>query len=118
MGLIKFNDDRWTVILSTCRHYNISFIIIGQYIKKLPLIVRTQSSYFFFFRMTDNLEYKGCYEICFANMKYNDFKQFVTNAIGKYQCIFYNKKDPSTNPNDKILLIQAPSYISPFNINC
>jgi len=32
MGLIKFNNDRWTIILSTCRHYNISFIIIGQYI--------------------------------------------------------------------------------------
>jgi len=115
MGLIKFNNDKWVVILSTCRHYNISFIIIAQYIKKLPTIVRSQSSYFFFFRMTDHLEFRGCFETCFSNMKYNDFKLFV-NSIGKYQAIFFDKKNP--NNNDRVRLIQAPSHISSFFINC
>jgi len=30
MSLIKFNNEKWTVILSSCHYYNISFIIIGQ----------------------------------------------------------------------------------------
>jgi len=70
-----------------------------------------------FFGMTDHLEYRGCYETCFSGMKYNDFKLFF-NSIGKYQCIFFDKKTPSTNPNDRVKLIQAPSYIAPFFISC
>jgi len=68
--------------------------------------------------MTDHLEYRGCYETCFSGMKYNEFRDFVNRAIGKYKSIFYDKKSPSNNPNDKIKIIQAPNYKTSFFINC
>jgi hypothetical protein len=113
LGELKWNDSFWTQLATTVRHYNISLFLTTQYLKKIPSVIRSQCSQYFFLKMMNQLELKGAYEQCFSMvMDYKTFLQFILENTQNYKSIFVNNH--SLDNSDIVQVIQAPNSISPF----
>jgi hypothetical protein len=113
LGELKWNDAFWTQVATTVRHYNISLFITTQYLKKIPSVIRSQCSQYFFLKMMNQLELKGAYEQCFSmSMKYDQFVNFIFENTKNFKAIFVNNH--SLDNENLYQVIQAPPRIMPF----
>jgi len=111
LGALKWRDDFWTQIACTIRHYNLSLFITTQYLNKVPSVIRSQCSQYFFLKMLNMRELKSAYEQCFSMFfKFNDFIKFVAENTKYYNAIYVNNH--SLNNDDIIKIIQAPPRIA------
>jgi len=94
LGKPKFlKSSTMSKLITTNRHFNISVIIMSQYFKKLPPVIRTNCSYYMIFPSSMVEIEKVSDELCPPNMskrKFIEIIQFATDD--KYNFISINTK--------------------------
>lgn len=94
----QFLKSSTLVKLATAsRHFNITTIIMSQYFKKVPPIVRTNSSYFMIFPSSESELIKMAEELCPPNMSKKFFLEIAKYATKeKYSFLSINTKCDSS----------------------
>jgi hypothetical protein len=94
LGKPKFlKSETMSKLITTNRHMNISVIILSQYFRKLPPVVRTNASYYMVFPSSLVEIEKVADELCPPNIskkKFIDIIQYATDA--KFNFISINTK--------------------------
>jgi nucleoside-triphosphatase THEP1 len=112
IGTVDLHSKFWDKLLSTCRHPNLTVIVVTQYLKKLPPILRENARTVIILRTISDKNLEALYETCgswkFENFKI--FKKFVMDNTTDFKCIF-------VQPGKSIDIVRAPSRIKPFRIN-
>lgn len=85
--LLKSNTMK--KIASASRHFNISWIILSQYYKALPPIIRTNASAIVLFPSSRAEIEKFSEEQCLPNMSHQDFVRMVQDSTKKPYSFFY-----------------------------
>src|SRR5690242_9160553 len=114
LGAIKWGDDFWTQVVTTCRQFGISIWIITQYLNKIPPVVRASTSYYFFLKMISKRELDACYEQCFPWMTKDEFNKFIQTYTEGYQAIMVDNKTQSNDPKSMYKIVQAPKSYPNF----
>lgn len=101
LNIPKFlKSDTMTKIATQSRHCNLSWIVLSQYYKKIPPVIRTNSSYFLIFPSSEAEIIKIADELTPPNMSKKKFIQIAKHATNqKYQFLSINTKCDS----DKML---------------
>lgn len=94
LGKKKFlNSKTLSKLVTTNRHMNITCIILSQYYKKLPPVVRTNASYYLIFPSSEAELLKVADELTPANQTKQQFLKLLKYATkDKYQFFSLNSK--------------------------
>ena len=114
LGQSHFSNDLWLKLVNNHRHYNISYIIVTQYIKAIPPNIRSNLHYAFVFGQTNKTSINGIHESFFVS--HYDLKE-TTKMLGKlkrYQTIFVSNKE--YEKEKKFRNFTAPEKIPSFKI--
>ena len=80
-------------LCTTNRHMNISYIMLSQYYKKIPAVVRTNASYYMIFPSSMVELEKICEELCPPNLGKKEFIRVLQHATSqKYSFFSMNTK--------------------------
>lgn len=97
LGEVAFLKSKTlTKLCTTNRHMNITYIILSQYYKKLPPVVRTNASYYMIFPSSASELDKISQELCPPSVTVKEFMNLAKHATKeKYQFLSINTKcDP------------------------
>jgi hypothetical protein len=98
LGNVEFlKSNTLTKLATTNRHMNISYIIMSQYYKKLPAVVRTNASFYMIFPSSDIEIQKIADELTPPSMSKKQFLELARHATkARYSFLSINSKaDPS-----------------------
>ena len=96
LGFPKFlKSATMSKLITTNRHMNISVIILSQYFKKLPCVVRTNASYTMVFPSSEAECLKIAEELCPPNLNKKQFMTLIRHATAEpYQFLSINSRSP------------------------
>ena len=84
LGFPKFlKSSTMSKLITTNRHMNISVIVLSQYFKKLPAIVRTNASYTMVFPSSEAECLKIADELCPPNLNKKQFMTLIRHATSE-----------------------------------
>ena len=93
IGLMNFNKPLINHLFTTFRHYNITTLLLTQYIYKTPPTIREQANYCFCFNMKQDQSMKAIYETYFcAHFKYEEYKSLQNYHTQDHYCLVIDNK--------------------------
>lgn len=113
IGTANFRAHIWEKLATTCRHYNLTVIIVTQHIFRLAPTLRDNSDTVVILRTVDIDNLRGLYNTC-GRWKWREFSEFETYVMENtkdFKCIIINK-------GNAIQIVRAPERINKFLIKC
>ena len=114
LGCSKFNNEIWAKLVNNHRHYNISYIIVSQYIKGITPNIRSNLHFAFVFGQSNKTSINGLFESFFIS--HFDQKETIKllSNLKRFQCVFVNNRE--FEKNKKFKLFTAPEKVPKFLI--
>jgi hypothetical protein len=111
IGTTEFKSKIWDRIATTCRHPNLTVIVVTQYFTRLPPILRNNADTVLILRTIAQNDLKALYETCgtwkFRTLR--EFELFVLDNTKEFKCIFIKT-------GKSIQIGRAPAKIPKFKI--
>jgi hypothetical protein len=112
IGSANFRNPLWERLVTTCRHPNITIIVVTQHIYRLPPTLRDNADMVFILKTIDVDNLQGLYDTCrrwkWKTLK--DFESFILANTIDFKCVIIN-------PGKSIDIVRAPQSIKKYRIN-
>lgn len=116
LGGIKFNDNFYTSLYTTCRHAKTTIITIAQYPKKLPPLIRDNADFLFILKQNGKDALESIHLDYFYFMSNEQFFKYINDNTNDYKFIMIDLRTKSTNDNDIYKIGRAPADIGNFTL--
>ena len=113
LGACSFQNDLWTRIASSGRHYGLTFWVSAQHLFKLPPVVRSNADYTYILGVQGDRTIKALWEEGGGlGLDLPAFRERVAAAVRDYGALVVDSHDQA----HPLRTIRAPSRPTPFKI--
>ena len=113
LGSVSFQNDLWTRIASSGRHYGLTFWVSAQHLFKLPPVVRSNACYTYLLGVQPDRVVKALHEEGGGlGLDLPAFRERVAVAVRDFGCLVIDSHDQRT----PLRTIRAPSRPTAFRI--
>jgi len=114
LGACSFQNDLWTRIASSGRHYGLTFWVSAQHAFKLPPVIRSNADYTYLLGVQGDRVVKSLFEDGggFSIPTWQEFRERVAVAVRDFGCLVIDSHDQRT----PLRTIRAPSRPTAFRI--
>jgi uridine kinase len=111
IGSANFKAQIWEKLATTCRHPNLTVVVVTQHIFRLPPTLRDNSDTVIILRTIDVDNLTGLYDTCgrWKWRKFGEFEDFVHNNTLDYKAIIINK-------GKSVRIVRAPATLRKFRL--
>jgi hypothetical protein len=114
LGACSFQNDLWTRIASSGRHYGLTFWVSAQHCFKLAPVIRSNADYIYLLGVQGDRVVKSLYEEAggLGIPSWQEFREKVAAAVRDFGALVIDSHDQRT----PLRTIRAPSRPSAFRI--
>jgi hypothetical protein len=108
IGSANFRSPIWEKLATTCRHPDLSVIVVTQHIFRLPPTLRDNCDTVLILRTIDVDNLMGLYDICsrWRWRHFCDFEKFILNNTLDHKCVVVKR--------DSVKIVRAPVELKKF----
>ena len=114
LGACSFQNDLWTRIASSGRHYRLTFGISAQHLFKLPCVIRSNSDYTYILGVQGDRVAKALWEEGggLGIPTWQEFREKLARAVKEFGALVVDSHDQA----HPLRTIRAPARATPFKI--